>query len=357
MCCVWLAAATAANAATDFSDYSVFPSASSTTNSNLKIGATTDSETAITANATATGDDTTGSDDEDGVTVPASIVTGTTGSLTVNVTNTSGSTVYLNAWIDYNRNGVLTDSGEQIATNTLIVTGTSNSNRTVSFTVPATASMGTAGVRVRLTSTSAPGPTGLKGNGEVEDYVITLACPPVTLSPTTLNVPTVGTNFSQSITASGSSTTFTYAVSSGTLPEGLALSTAGVLSGTPTSTTAATFTVTATGANSCTGSNAYTVTPVCPTISLSPAANGLTDAYVGSAFSQTITASGGTSPYTYAVTSGTLPAGLVLSSAGVLSGTPTSSNGAGISVTILLLTTFKSARRSRSAPPRFLLQA
>uniref|UniRef100_UPI0037C5313D GEVED domain-containing protein n=1 Tax=Prosthecobacter sp. TaxID=1965333 RepID=UPI0037C5313D len=334
MCCVWLAAATAATAATDFSDYSVFTSASSTTVSSIKIGATTDSETAITANATATGDDTTGSDDEDGVTVPASIVTGTSGSLTINVTNTSGSTVYLNAWIDYNRNGVLTDSGEQIATNTLIVTGTSNSNKTVNFTVPATASIGTAGVRVRLTSTSSPTSTGLKGNGEVEDYVMTLACPAVTLSPTTLNVPTVGTNFSQSITASGSSTTFTYAVTSGTLPVGLALSTAGVLSGTPTSAAAATFTVTATGANSCTGSQAYTVTPVCPTVSLSPAANGLTDAYVGSAFSQTITASGGTSPYSYAVTSGTLPTGLTLSTAGVLSGTPTTSNAAGTSVTI-----------------------
>ena len=334
MCCALLGAATAANAATDFSDYSVFTSASSTTVSTIKIGATTDSESAITANDTATGDDITGSDDEDGVTVPASVVAGTSGSLTINVTNTSGATVYLNAWIDFNRNGVLTDSGEQIATNTLISTGISNSNKTVSFTVPATASIGTAGVRVRLTSTSTPGPTGLKGNGEVEDYVMTLACPAVTLSPATLPVPSVGTAYSQSITASGSSTAFTYEVTSGTLPAGLALSTAGVLSGTPTSTAAATFTVTATGANSCTGSRAYTVTPVCPTVSLSPAANAIPDAFVGSAFSQTITASGGTSPYTYAVSSGTLPTGLTLSSAGVLSGTPTSSNDTGVSVTI-----------------------
>ncbi|WP_395731929.1 putative Ig domain-containing protein [Prosthecobacter sp.] len=334
MCCALLGAATAANAATDFSDYSVFTSASSTTVSTIKIGATTDSETAITANATATGDDITGNDDEDGVTVPASIVTGTSGSLTINVTNTSGATVYLNAWIDFNRNGVLTDSGEQIATNTLISTGISNSNRTVSFTVPATASIGTAGVRVRLTSTSTPGSTGLKGNGEVEDYITTIDCPTVTLSPTTPTVPSVGTAYSQSITASGSSTAFTYEVTSGTLPAGLALSTAGVLSGTPTSTAATTFTVTATGANSCTGSRAYTITPVCPTVSLSPAANAISDAFVDSAFSQTITASGGTSPYTYAVSSGTLPTGLTLSSAGVLSGTPTSSNGTGVSVTI-----------------------
>ncbi len=324
----------AAHAATDFSDYSVFASASSTTVSTIKIGATTDSETAITANTTATGDDVTGTDDEDGVTLPSSVALGASSSMTVNVTNTSGASVYLNVWIDFNRNGVLTDSGEQVASNTIIATGTSGSNKTVNFTVPATATVGTAGVRVRLTSTSTPGSTGLIGNGEVEDNVMTLACPTVTFSPTTLTTPTVGGSYSQTLTASGSSTTFSYAVTSGSLPAGLSLSTAGVLSGTPTSTNSTTFTVTATGANSCAGSQSYTVTPVCPTLSFSPSAAGIPDSYVSSAFSQTITASGGTTPYTYAVTSGTLPAGLSLSSAGVISGTPTTSNGSGTSVTI-----------------------
>ena len=329
-----LAAGMAQGQTLDFSDFSSFGSASSTRVTTIRIGATTDTETAITANTAATGDDITGTDDEDGVTIPASVALGVASSMTVNVTNTSGASVFLNVWIDFNRNGVLTDSGERVAANTVIATGTSNSNRTVNFTVPATASVGTAGVRVRLTSTNTGVPTGQSGNGEVEDYVMTLACPTVALSPTTLNVPTVGTAFSQSITASGSTTTFTYAVTSGTLPAGLTLSTAGVLSGTPTSSATANFTVTATGANTCTGSQAYTVTPVCLPVSLSPAATAIPDAYVGTAFSQTISASGGTAPYTYAVTSGTLPAGLTLSTAGVLSGTPTTSNAAGTSVTI-----------------------
>ena len=317
----------------DFGDFSLFPSASSTVNTTLRLGATTDVEISDMSDATATGDDTDNLDDENGVTVPASVVLGVAGSLTANVTNSSGSTAYLNAWIDFNRNGVLTDSGEQIATNTTISNGTSNSNRTVSFTVPATAAPGIAGVRVRLTSTSTPGPDGLDGNGEVEDYVMTLACPTVTVSPTTLSVPTVGTAYTQTVSASGSTTTFSYAVTSGALPAGLSLDDdTGSLSGTPTSSAAASFTITATGANGCAGSRAYTLTPACPTASLTPATIPVSN--MGSVYSQTFTASGGTAPYSYSVSSGTLPNGLTLSPTGVLSGTPTTANGAGASVTI-----------------------
>ncbi|MFN0080419.1 MAG: SdrD B-like domain-containing protein, partial [Prosthecobacter sp.] len=164
----------AAQAAVDYGDYSPFGSASSTVLNTLKIGPLVDGDASNTTNATATGDDTTGSDDEDGVTVPATITKGATGNtLTVNVTNTTGSTVFLNIWIDFNRNGVLTDSGEQITNNTTVANGTSNSNRTFNFTVPNNASPGTTGVRVRLTSTSSPGPIGVSGNGEVEDHVTT----------------------------------------------------------------------------------------------------------------------------------------------------------------------------------------
>jgi hypothetical protein len=69
-----------------------------------------------------------------------------------------------------------------------------------------------------------------------------------------------------------------------------------------------------------------------PTISVSPA--GLTScsqgvpaypAQAGVAYSQTLTASGGTGPYTFTLASGSLPSGLSLSSAGVISGTPSSS--------------------------------
>jgi len=62
-----------------------------------------------------------------------------------------------------------------------------------------------------------------------------------------------------------------------------------------------------------------TVTGGLAITSTSPLAAGA----VATAYSQTLTASGGTSPYQWLLVSGTLPAGLTLSTAGVLAGTPT----------------------------------
>jgi len=61
--------------------------------------------------------------------------------------------------------------------------------------------------------------------------------------------------------------------------------------------------------------------PGCPAITLSPAT--LPNGTLAVAYSQTIVGSGGTAPNTFTVTSGALPAGLTLTPAGVLSGTPT----------------------------------
>ncbi|MCM0755717.1 autotransporter domain-containing protein [Desulfovibrio aminophilus] len=55
-----------------------------------------------------------------------------------------------------------------------------------------------------------------------------------------------------------------------------------------------------------------------PTVTISP--TSLPAAISGAAYSQTLTAGGSTAPYTFAVTSGALPAGMSLSAAGVLSG-------------------------------------
>ena len=82
------------------------------------------------------------------------------------VTNNTGAPGYLNAWIDYNNNGVFTDAGEQIAVNTAVANGTTNSTLNLNITVPAGAVTGTdVGVRVRLSNDASPGSTGSGGVG------------------------------------------------------------------------------------------------------------------------------------------------------------------------------------------------
>lgn len=156
-------------------------------------------------------------------------------------------------------------------------------------------------------------------------YALTVTSPTITVTPATLPAPAVGSAYSQTLSASGGTGPYTYAVTSGTFPTGLSLSSSGALSGTPTSGGSFTFTVTATDSSGTggpyTGARTYTVSVSTPSITVTPAS--LPAGQQGTAYSQSLAASGGTAPYTYAVTSGALPAGLSLSSSGALSGTPT----------------------------------
>jgi PKD repeat protein len=163
--------------------------------------------------------------------------------------------------------------------------------------------------------------TDASGCSNSQNYSITVSCGTVALSPVTLPGGTIGVAYGQTITASRGTAPFTFAVSSGTLPAGLALSPAGSLTGTPTAAGTFNFAVRATDANGCTGTQNYSIVVACPTITLSPAT--LPSGTVGIAYSQTITASGGVGPYSFTVTNGALPTGLTLSPGGVLSGTPT----------------------------------
>jgi hypothetical protein len=134
--------------------------------------------------------------------------------------------------------------------------------------------------------------------------------------------------------ASGGSGTFTW-TEAGALPPGLSLSTAGALSGTPLTAGNYSFTVTATDSSSppLTDSTTVSIKIADTTIVMaaaSPPTGIVTYPYPGFWFS---VASGGSPPFTWAVTAGTLPPGLMLGSDGSLSGTPTSAGSFAFTVT------------------------
>src|SRR5262249_50701827 len=70
---------------------------------------------------------------------------------------------------------------------------------------------------------------------------------------------------------------------------------------------------------------------------------------VGSTYSLSLGVSGGTSPYTYSIASGSLPAGLTLSQAGAISGTPASGSNGSYPVTISVTDTESPAQTVSSS--------
>jgi large repetitive protein len=130
-----------------------------------------------------------------------------------------------------------------------------------------------------------------------------------------------GVAYTDTLTATGGTTPYTWSVNAGTLPPGIALSSAGVLSGTPTTTGSYPFTVNVIDANNGIATASITLV-VGAGLSLTFAAPP--GGQVGVAYTDTLTATGGTTPYTWSVSAGTLPAGITLNaSTGVLAGTPT----------------------------------
>ncbi|MFM5672314.1 putative Ig domain-containing protein [Aeromonas hydrophila] len=262
--------------------------------------------------------------------------------------------------------------------------------------------------------------TNASGTSSPATVTITVSAPTLAITPTTLPDGTQGTAYSQTVTATGGSAPYTYAITAGSLPAGLSLNTSsGVISGIPSASGTFNLTLTATDANSASGFQAYslvinglppvanavsatvaanssanpitlnitggaassvaiasaanhgtatasgtsitytptagyagsdsftytatnangtsspatvTITVSAPSIVVSPGA--LSNDSVGMAYSQTITATGGSAPYTYAITAGSLPAGLSLNtSSGVISGTPSASGTFNLTVT------------------------
>lgn len=127
---------------------------------------------------------------------------------------------------------------------------------------------------------------------------------------------------------SGGSAITSWAVASGSLPPGLGLSPAGVVTGTPTGDGSYSATVTATDAAGFSGSATVNWTVANDTVTVSPVSESTNGGQSVGSVALTATDSGSTAPITsWAVTGGSLPPGLTLSPSGAITGTPAAPAG------------------------------
>jgi hypothetical protein len=139
------------------------------------------------------------------------------------------------------------------------------------------------------------------------------------VTTTTLPAGEEGVAYSAKLAAVGGTAPYTWSLASGTLPEGLSLTSHGVISGTPSAaaTQNATFEVIDAANATASALLGISIAPG-PAIVTGP----LPQATAGVSYSVQMNVIGGTPPYNWTVASGPLPLGTVLLSTGVLSGIP-----------------------------------
>ncbi len=133
----------------------------------FSLGATVDNESDGQPSVGAIGDGA----DEDGVTLPATLVACSTANLSIDLTNTAAvATPRLDAWIDFDGDGTFGDPRDRIATSLALVAGAN----ALPVNVPCDAPTRATYARFRLSSTGVPTPLGPAGDGEIEDWAATV---------------------------------------------------------------------------------------------------------------------------------------------------------------------------------------
>lgn len=153
---------------------------------------------------------------------------------------------------------------------------------------------------------------------------------PTDLAVNTTSLPagTVNTAYSAQLAATGGVTPYNWLVSAGSLPPGLSLEAAtGVIAGTPTAAGTYTFTAQVTDSQSpadlAERALSLTINPQqVPPVDITT--TSLPGARRNKAYSRTLQATGGVTPYAWSLATGALPPGLSLNpGTGIISGTPT----------------------------------
>lgn len=169
-----------------------------------RLGALIDADLGAQDNADATGDDTNGSADEDGITFLTTLVDPASGMSDASIDVTALGTGTLYAWLDLNGAGGFDDATEEVISG---VTVGATATTTVLFNIPSTATSPlTTYMRFRFCSaaTTCDTPTGFATDGEVEDYEVQI----VPASATTDAVATLpsGANVGSTFTLSRTGT-------------------------------------------------------------------------------------------------------------------------------------------------------
>ncbi|MFI5115777.1 MAG: beta strand repeat-containing protein [Terriglobales bacterium] len=162
----------------------------------------------------------------------------------------------------------------------------------------------------------------------------------VSITPPTLPGGTVGSPYLATLTETGGLPPYTWSVSSGSLPNGLTLTSnsdgTGTISGTPTTLGPYTFTVQVADGETppATGNSGSLNIYIEGFVTISN--TSLPDGNVAIFYDTQLIATGGLAPYTWSLTSGSLPPGLSLTTtSGVISGTPTTTGAYPITVQVV----------------------
>jgi hypothetical protein len=163
--------------------------------------------------------------------------------------------------------------------------------------------------------------------------VITVSAPTTTLTLTPPPAATVTVPYTGSIGVTGGAGPYTCTAPVGSMPDGLTLNANCSIIGTPTTVAVTNITVTATDSANPAHVTIGTVPISVEAVSALTFSGSLPNAIVGVPYTQTLRAAGGVGPYTYAITSSTLPTGLSLATDGTISGTPTAAGAVSFTIT------------------------
>jgi hypothetical protein len=165
-----------------------------------------------------------------------------------------------------------------------------------------------------------------------------IASDPLLVTTASLPDGEVGKSYSQSLSATGGTLPYTWSIIQGNLPSGLTLDSKGLISGIPTTTEISSFTVKVVDSGSPQQSATKDLTIVinrAGVLVLTITTASLPDGEVGKSYSQSLSATGGTLPYTWSIIQGNLPSGLTLDSKGLISGIPTTTEISSFTVKVV----------------------